>query len=252
MMTTTLTLLTFIVGLFLGTLLNVAIIRLPREQRLLGWPRCTCTGEPLAWWQLLPLVGWGLQRGRASNGKPLHWIYPLVELLTALVLALLYSQYGFSTAFFYLAFVCIVLIVTGAIDWLYRYIYTFVILGAALLALLLSLVVPRLNVLNAGLGALVAGVVFILLYLLAKLLFPGKAAPFGMGDVYLGIFIGAALGLTRLGAALIYGVLLAGLVAAVIIVARRLLRQNSMPEYISYGTYLCIGAIFYVVVWGLG
>ncbi len=245
------TILVFIAGLVLGALLNVAIIRLPREKRLLGWPRCTRTGEALAWWQLLPVLGWAIQRGRARNGRPLHWIYPLVEVLTALIVTLIYTRYGFTITFFYLTFVAAVLLVTGAIDWLYRYIYTFVILGAALLALLLGGWLPSQSLLNAGLGAVVAGVVFILLFMLAKILFPGKAAPFGMGDVYLGIFIGAAFGLTRLGAALTYGVFMAGIVAAVIVVLKRWGRRSDMPEYISYGTYLCLGAIVYIVVWGL-
>jgi len=92
----------FFAGLVIGALLNVVIIRLPREKRLIGWPRCTRSGESLAFWQLLPLAGWLLQRGRARNGKPIHWIYPLVELLTAVALTLFYQSYGFSALFFYL------------------------------------------------------------------------------------------------------------------------------------------------------
>jgi leader peptidase (prepilin peptidase)/N-methyltransferase len=243
--------LVFLAGLLLGSLLNIVIIRLPREQNMLGWPRCTRTGERLAWWQLLPVLGWLLQKGRARDGRPLHWLYPLVEVLTALVVTLLYINYGFSPTFFYLTFVCAVLIVTGAIDWLYRWIYTFVILGSVPLALLFGITVNNMTLLNAGLGALVAGIGFILLYMLARVLFPGKSAPFGMGDVYLGIFIGAAVGLTRLGPVIWYGVLMAGVVAAVIVFSKYALRRRDMPEYISYGTYLCLGTVVYLLVWGL-
>jgi leader peptidase (prepilin peptidase)/N-methyltransferase len=243
--------LVFLAGLLLGSLLNIIIIRLPREQNMLGWPRCTRTGERLAWWQLLPVFGWLLQKGRARDGRSLHWLYPLVELLTALVVVLLSINYGFSPTFFYLTFVCAVLIVTGAIDWLYRWIYTFVILGSVPLALLFGITVNNMTLLNAGLGALVAGIGFILLYMLARVLFPGKSAPFGMGDVYLGIFIGAAVGLTRLGPVIWYGVLMAGAVAAVIVFAKYALRRRDMPEYISYGTYLCLGTVVYLLVWGL-
>ncbi len=244
----TLPLLVFIIGLFLGTLLNVLIIRLPRERRLLGWPRCTRTGEPLAWWQLLPVVGWLLQRGQASNGRRLHWVYPLIELLTASMLALLFVRYGFSATFVYLLFVCAILIVTGTIDFLYRFIYTFFILGAAVVALIASVAVPFVTLRASALGALAAGIAFLVFFLLAQLLFPGKAAPFGLGDVYLGIFIGAALGLRQLLPALLYGMLIAGAVALLIIVVR-LLRVRT-PEYIAYGTYLCLGVLLYLVVEG--
>lgn len=54
-------------GLLLGSLLNIVIIRLPRERQLLRTPlHCTRTGEPLAWWQVIPLLGWLIQRGRSA------------------------------------------------------------------------------------------------------------------------------------------------------------------------------------------
>jgi len=240
--------LVFVAGLLLGSLLNLVIVRLPRERGMGGWPRCTRTGEPLAWWQLLPLAGWLIQRGRAADGRPLHWIFPAVELLTGLALLRFFQLYALGPAFWYLAFVAAVLIVTGAIDWLHRYIYTFVILGAALLALLAGPLVG-LDWRNILIGALVAGAAFMLLFLLARALFPGKSAPFGLGDVYLAIFIGSVVGVTNLTPALFYGMLLAGVVSAGILVARRLGRDT--PEYISYGSYLCLGVLLFIALGGL-
>jgi leader peptidase (prepilin peptidase)/N-methyltransferase len=241
--------LVFIAGLFWGSLLNLLVVRLPREGRLLGWPRCTRTGQPLAWWQLLPLLGWAIQRGRAADGRALHWIYPAVELLTAAAFLRIFQLYGLSPAFFYLAFVCSVLILTGAIDWLVRYIYTFVILSATLVALIAGPLVGM-NWIYMLLGALVGGFFFGLLFALAKVLFPGTAAPFGLGDVYLAIFIGAAVNVFHMGAALFYGMLLAGIFAAFIMLARR--RGSETPTYISYGTFLCLGVVLYISLWGLG
>ncbi len=242
-------LIVFLAGLWLGSLLNVLIIRIPRERRLLGWPRCTRTGAPLALWQLIPLVGWLVQRGRAPDGRRLHWIYPLVELITATSMLRLYQLYGLSPAFFYLAFVCAVLIVTGAIDWLYRYIYTFVILGAALVVIVAG-PLAGLNWLNVVLGALTGGFVFMLFYLVARLLFPASGVPFGLGDVYLAIFIGAAVGLLNLAPALFYGMLLAGIVSAGILIARRAGRPT--PTYIAYGSYLCLGTLLFIALGGMG
>ncbi len=244
----------FLAGLFIGTLLNMVVIRLPREHRLVGWPRCTRTGAPLALWQVVPVVGWAAQRGRARDGRRLNIIYPLIELGTALVLVLLYRAYGLSPLFFYLSFVCVVLIVTGAIDWLYRYIYTFVILGSMLVALLLHLLaggfVPGMDILDSAMGAVVSGFVFVLFFLLSKILFPAASVPFGLGDVFLGLFIGAAVGFGRLPMTLFYGMLMAGVVAGGIVFAKYLLRRRDMPEYMPYGSYLCVGAILYLLVQG--
>src|SRR3954471_18979452 len=103
----------FVIGLLVGTLLNVVIIRLPREQNLGGWPRCTRCGRPLAWWQVLPLVGWLAQAGRARCcGRSLSALFPLIELISGAVLAIFYAQYGLSLSFWYLSFVAVVLILT--------------------------------------------------------------------------------------------------------------------------------------------
>jgi leader peptidase (prepilin peptidase)/N-methyltransferase len=242
----------FVAGLFLGALLNIVIIRLPREREIGGWPRCTRCGRSLRWWRALPLIGWLAQGGRGRCcGRRLSVLFPIVELLAAGSLAAFYLRYGLGGVFFYLAFVTAVLLVTGAIDWLHRSIYTFVILGSALIALLASLALkPYHNFVNALAGALAAGFVFALFFMLARVLFPGKAAPFGLGDVYLGIFIGAAIGLTHLGPALFYGMLLAGIYSALIIVVRRMGRSG-ISEYISYGTFLCLGALGFLLLNGL-
>jgi leader peptidase (prepilin peptidase)/N-methyltransferase len=241
----------FVAGMLLGTLLNIVIVRLPRERELGGWPRCTRCGRPLAWWQIVPLIGWLAQGGRGRCcGRQLNWLFPLVELLAAGSLTIFYLRYGFGSAFAYLAFVTVVLLVTGAIDWLHRSIYTFVILGAALIVLLAAQVIPAHSFLNALFGALAAGIVFAVFFVLARALFPGKAAPFGLGDVYLGIFIGAAVGLTRLMPTLFYGMLLAGVYSAVVILVRRAGRAG-VSEYISYGTFLCLGALGYLLLFGL-
>ena len=236
-----------IAGLFIGSLLNLLIIRIPREQSLLGCPRCTRTGAPLQWWQLLPLVGWFVQRGRAANGKPLHWIFPLIEILSTLALVRLYQLYGFSNAFFFLAFVCLVLLLTGAIDWLHRYIYTFVILGSTLVVIIWAAFLGLW--VNSLIGALVGGAAFLLLYLLAKVLFPGVAAPFGLGDVYLALFIGAAVGPGHLAGSLFYGMLMAGIAALIVIIMRA--RKLPAPTYLPYGSYLCLGVVLYICLRGL-
>ncbi len=238
-------------GLLLGGCLNLIVIRLPREQGFGGWPRCTRCGQRLAWWQFLPLFGWLLQGGRARCcGHRLDVTHPIIDLLTAATLVLLYLQHHLSISLFYSAAVASVLIVTGAIDWQHRLIYTLPTLGATLAAVVVAFAIPFHSLLNALAGLLIAGILFVIFYMLAKFLFPAHRAPFGLGDVYLGMFIGAALGLTNLPSALLYGMLLAGAFSAILVAARRIGKRD-VPQYISYGTFLCIGALIYLLLWGL-
>jgi hypothetical protein len=44
---------------------------------------------------------------------------------------------------------------------------------------------------------------------------------------------------------------MAGIVSAGIVIAKYALRRRDMPEYISYGTYLCLGVVLYSVLQGL-
>lgn len=242
----------FTAGLLMGALLNIVVVRLPREREMGGWPRCTRCRRPLALWQLLPIVGWLAQGGRGRCcGKRLHWVFPVVELCSAVALLVFYLRYELTAPFFYLSFVAAVLLLTGAIDWLHRSIYTLFILGPALLALLASFAVPGYSFISAIIGALFAGFAFLIMFMLARILFPAKSSPFGLGDVYLGIFIGAAVGINNMMPALFYGIVLAGVFSAIILLLRRAGRTD-MPEYISYGSFLCLGALAYLMLQGLG
>lgn len=246
------TIIVFIGGLVLAGLVNVLVVRLPRESQMLGWPHCTRCRRALAWWQVLPLVGWLIQGGRGRCcGKTLNWIFPAVELVCAAALAVFYTRYGLSISFAFLTFVTVVLLLTAAIDWLHRSIYTLFILLPALICVLVSNWIPGLGLIPSLVGVFIAGFSFLILFMLARILFPAKSAPFGLGDVYLGIFIGAAVGVTHLMPALFYGMLAAGVFAAGILLLRYTGRAN-MPQYISYGTFLCLGALAYLVVQSLG
>ncbi|MEM8531637.1 MAG: prepilin peptidase [Chloroflexota bacterium] len=240
--------LVFLAGALLGFFLNILVIRIPKERGLSLPLHCTRCGQKLSFWQCIPIFGWLIQRGRARCcNRSLHWIPLAVELLTAITVVLLYQRYGLTPTFAYFVFVVAVLIMTAAIDWIHRLIYTFFILIPALIAVLGASLIPVHSMLNAFLGALMAGFGFVLMFILARFLFPAKAAPFGLGDVYLGIFIGAAVGLLNLMPALFYGILMAGIFSAVLVIMKYSGRPN-VPEYIAYGTFLCLGAIGYLLV----
>jgi leader peptidase (prepilin peptidase)/N-methyltransferase len=239
----------FIAGLFLGTVSNVFVIRLPREKNLLGWPRCTRCGRRLMLWQILPIVGWVLQGGRGRCcGQKLNWLFLLIEICLGLVSALFYVRYGFTSTFGYLVFIAVVLIVIGAIDWLHRHIYHLTIFVPALIMLLVSWSVPDLGLVNSLFGALIAAIIFVIFFVPAQIWYPGQTA-FGLGDVYLGILIGMAVGWTNLLPVIAYGVLLAAIAALILIMRRP--RGSDTPTYFSYGTFLCLGALSYLLLWGL-
>lgn len=76
-------------GLFVGSFLNVAIHRLPREGMSVSHPRrslCPNCGRTLTWSENVPLISWAVQLGRCRGcGWRIPWRYPLVEALNAVL-----------------------------------------------------------------------------------------------------------------------------------------------------------------------
>lgn len=76
-----------VMGLFVGSFLNVAIHRLPKQGMSVWSPRrshCPSCGRQLTWYENVPVVSWCLQLGRCRGcGGRISPRYPLVELLNA-------------------------------------------------------------------------------------------------------------------------------------------------------------------------
>ena len=83
---------TAVFGLCAGSFLNVCIWRLPREGLSVSKPRrsfCPSCEAKISWRDNIPVLSWLLLRGRCrACEKPISIRYPLVELLTAAVCAL--------------------------------------------------------------------------------------------------------------------------------------------------------------------
>jgi len=76
-----------LVGLAVGSFLNVCTLRWPEEQSVVRPPsRCPGCGSGIAWYDNLPVLSWLLLRGKCRNcGEPISIQYPAVELVTGLI-----------------------------------------------------------------------------------------------------------------------------------------------------------------------
>lgn len=86
----------FLLGLLLGSFLNVLISRLPARQSVVT-PRSHCPycGHTIRWYDNIPLLSFVLLRARCRDcHQPIPWRYPAVELLTAVFLALLTLRFA--------------------------------------------------------------------------------------------------------------------------------------------------------------
>lgn len=77
----------FVLGLAVGSFLNVLIDRLPNEQSIV-YPQSHCEHckKSLAWYDLIPVVSFVFLLGRCRYcKKPIGWQYPFVELITGVL-----------------------------------------------------------------------------------------------------------------------------------------------------------------------
>lgn len=87
-----------VVGLFIGSLLNVCSLRWPVEESIVALgPNCVECKEPLPWFDNIPVVSWLLLRAQCRYcSEPISIQYPLVELTTGLIWAGVFAAHGTS------------------------------------------------------------------------------------------------------------------------------------------------------------
>lgn len=102
----------FIAGLAIGSFLNVVIHRVPLDRSIV-YPgsQCPSCGQSIGLFDNIPLISYALLRGRCRHCKSrISPVYPLVELLTALLFAAIVYKTGANLeALLNMAFACIML-----------------------------------------------------------------------------------------------------------------------------------------------
>jgi leader peptidase (prepilin peptidase)/N-methyltransferase len=238
-----------VLGLAVGSFLNVVIHRIPRGESVLR-PRSYCPQcrQPVRAWQNVPVLGWLALRGRCAGcAARINPRYPLVEAATAALFVALTVHFGLTwalPAYLYLAAVAIAL---TAIDLDVRRLPDRIVLPSYLVggALLVPAAVasggwPAALRAVAGMAALWA------LYRALALLWPGGM---GGGDVKLAGLLGLYLGWLGWGpvwvgtlAAFVFGALVGGTLLGL----RRVGRRTAIP----FGPFMLAGALLAVFVGG--
>lgn len=95
----------FILGLIIGSFLNVVIYRYGTSQSpWKGRSQCLNCGKELSWYELIPIVSFLIQKGKCRVcGSKISLQYPLVEMTSAILFALIfvrqYNLYSLYSAY---------------------------------------------------------------------------------------------------------------------------------------------------------
>lgn len=225
-----------VLGLAVGSFLNVVVHRLPRGESL-NHPRshCPACGHPVRPHDNVPVLSWLLLRGRCRDcGAPIAVRYPLLELGTAALWVAVVAVAWDDAARIALGLLLVTLMVAVVpIDLEHRLILNRLTYPAAGLALVLGLAldpggVPEQLIAGAAAGA------FFLVAVLAK---PGGM---GLGDVKLATVMGLLLG--RAVAPAIFVALVTGVLVGGVVMARLGVRAGRAAK-VPFGPFLALGSL---------
>jgi leader peptidase (prepilin peptidase)/N-methyltransferase len=235
-----------LMGLAVGSYLNVVIYRMPRNRSTRrGRSVCPHCDRQLRWYHNIPLLSFLVLRGRCAycRGR-ISARYPLVEAVNALFYLYFCWQYGLDPAFFAAAFLSSALLAIFFIDLDFQIIPDLITLPGMIVGLLMSLLPGGMGILSSGLGLLVGGGSLYVIAALGDKLF-GKES-MGGGDIKMAAMLGAFLGWQKVLLVFISSAAI-GLVASVflMIFSARLRQQRVVP----FGPFLALAAIV-AVIWG--
>lgn len=242
------TLLFALLGVAIGSFLNVCIDRLPRGESILNPPsQCDSCHHRLAVADLIPLFSYLRLRGRcgycqAAIPRRVFW----VELATGVIFALLYHYYGLTSELGLLVFYASLFIIVFVVDLEQGLILNKVAYPAMAAALLIAAFQPQSwlgdwpfsGVANAALGGGIGLGLFLLLVFISR-------GGMGWGDVKLAAIIGLAAGYPLVLVALLIGAVLGGVVGATLLASRK----RRPGEAIPYGPFLSL-AVMVTLLWG--
>ncbi len=253
----------FLLGLIIGSFLNVCILRIPRaESVVLPASHCTACNSEIKPYDNIPVLSWLILGGRCRKCKTrISALYPSVELASGLLFVACYLTFGISAEGLKWAVFAALMVVLTVTDFRERILpdkVNFVGLGLGLLLSLFTRPIdgtalwlsghlfafppppPVISFMDSLIGAVGASG---LLWLVAEGYFRARGREgMGLGDVKMMAMAGAFLGLQRALLTILLGSLLGSVIGMAVIALWRKGRDFELP----FGTFLGAGALLVV------
>lgn len=236
-----------VLGLLVGSFLNVLIYRIPRQMPFaVARSRCVWCGAPVGARDNIPLLSYLLLRGRCrACSAPISPRYPAVEALTAVLFVGCVLRFGMTPAAAVAALFCALLIALSLIDAEHFLLPDKLTLPGVLLGLLVQPFFPSVLFIDAIVGAVLGAGLLILL--INFWYWIREEEGMGLGDVNMLAMVGAFLGWQGTLITLVAASLTGAVFGLTLIMMRRLGFKSRLP----FGVFLALGAIV-ALFWGGG
>jgi prepilin signal peptidase PulO-like enzyme (type II secretory pathway) len=236
----------FLLGLAVGSFLNVVILRGSERKSLGGRSQCVSCKKTLSWYELIPIVSFVIQKGRCrSCGAVLSLQYPLVELGTGVAYAVAASQIGSFDPAGLIIFAGLLIVIATAIviivsDFRWQIIPNGAVLTLFLIGVLLAIF--RLFQTQSGTASVPdlvwnVGAAVVITLFFAALWFFSRGRWMGFGDVKLIFATSLIVGFPA--SALLFSFWLGGIFGLFLLLTRKSGLKSVMP----FGPFILMGAI---------
>ncbi|CAB4946508.1 unannotated protein [freshwater metagenome] len=231
-----------LLGLLIGSFLNVVIWRVPRHESVVSPPsRCPGCDQLIRPYDNIPVLSWLILRGKCRDCKTkISARYPLVEAGTAILWGLLAWRFAGSWALPAYLVLAGGLVVLSLID-LDTFLLPNRIVYPLTIAVTLLFVVA--GVLDGGVGdfrrALLCGLVVFAVFLLLHLISPRGM---GFGDVKFSFVLGVALGWVSPATAFL-GIFMGFLLGSVVGIGLIATKVKTRKDHVPFGPFMALGTV---------
>lgn len=238
----------FLLGICIGSFLNVVIIRLPRGESLIKRSsHCMTCGTRIRPIDMIPVFSWIFLRGKChSCGEKISPRYPIVEALNGILYVLTFWVIDINAEAIITCIIMSLLIVVGFMDWDTMEISEIILTVILMLSVPLALFTNEVTILNRVIGAFVISIPF---FLIGEISRPIIRKKFGedfraieLGDTLLMLTAGAVLGTKAVIVSTLIGIVAAALGGIIN-------KMVSGESKFAFGPFLAIG-IAVGLLWG--
>lgn len=229
----------FVMGLVIGSFLNVCILRIPYGESILRpGSRCLQCKTPISWFDNVPLVSFIRLRARCRwCGGKISWHYPLVECLNGVSYLGIVYKFGWTrSALVYALFLSLLLVVT-MIDLDHFIIPDVITLPGLVVGFFAATFILPAGWTGSLLGIALGGGILWMLAAVSPYLF-GKEG-LGGGDIKFLAMIGAFLGWQHVSMTLF----LASCAGAMVGIGLMAFREMQRGQYLPFAPFLTAGTV---------
>lgn len=237
-------LIVFLIGLVFGSFLNVLIHRLPLSISLVkpigsACPNCS---YGIKWYENIPVVSYLFLKGKCSNcSESISIVYPFVELITAVVTLVIYTNFLLNSEFLAIIALFYTLIVLSFIDLKYREVPDYLLIIVVALTLIVGDLI-NLLIFTGGLFLLELAITFYIQNIKAKITKNKELETqraLGEGDMPIAGVIGGLLGV-QLGISAIFLAALLALLPAIYNLFSKKEIETAFIPFLSLGLFISL------------